>query len=101
MGSSGCCNPNHLRWATRTENQRDRIEHGTSNRGSRHGLHKLTENDVLQIVELAGTASQAKIGKRFGVSQVTVQAVLSGKRWSWLTGIEAANDNDVKEEKVA
>lgn len=28
-GHTGCVNPRHLRWATRTENEADKIIHGT------------------------------------------------------------------------
>lgn len=36
-GHLGCCNPHHLRWATRAENQADRKIHGTAN--GRHSSH--------------------------------------------------------------
>lgn len=91
-GSSGCCNPNHLRWATRSENQMDRVEHGTSNRGSQHGMSKLVEDDVLVIASLKGRMSQSKIAKMFGVSQPNIVAIHKGYRWGWLTGL-TANDN--------
>lgn len=32
-GHLGCVNPNHVRWATKRENQLDRNRHGTTNRG--------------------------------------------------------------------
>lgn len=83
-GAGGCCTPRHLRWATPAENQADRIEHGTSNRGERHGLAKLTEAEVLQIRALRGRMSQARIAAKFGVSQPAVSAIYSGARWSWL-----------------
>lgn len=89
-GAGGCCNPKHLRWATRTENQRDRVGHGTSNRGSKHGMSKLDEFTVPQILAARGTESQRKIGARFGVSQAAVSMIFSGERWAWL---HADNDN--------
>lgn len=45
-GNRACCNPKHLRWATRAENLGDKVEHGTHNRGSRNPSAKLTELDV-------------------------------------------------------
>jgi hypothetical protein len=45
-GNRSCVNPNHLRWATRSENQMDRVEHGRSNRGGRHGLARLTDAEA-------------------------------------------------------
>ena len=32
-GERMCINPRHLRWATRAENEHDKIAHGRSNRG--------------------------------------------------------------------
>ncbi len=92
-GAAGCCNPNHLRWATRSDNQRDRIAHGTSNRGSKHGMSKLVEDDVLTIAKMKGHVSQSKLAKMYGVSQPTVASIHSGLMWSWLTGLAPANDN--------
>lgn len=89
-GAGGCCNPTHLRWATRTENQNDRVEHGTSNRGSKHGMSKLDDATVVQILAAKGTGSQREIGLRFGVSQAAVSMIFSGDRWGWLS---SANDN--------
>lgn len=48
-GHESCINPNHLEWGTVFKNQQDRVEHGTSNRGERHGLHKLKSETVLEI----------------------------------------------------
>lgn len=33
-----CINPAHLRWATRAENEQDKITHGRSNRGRSKAL---------------------------------------------------------------
>lgn len=80
-GRSGCVNPSHLRWATPAENQRDRIEHGTSNRGRRG---KVTAEDVIWIRSVAGLVSQQEIADKFGMDQSTVSNIMTGKRWSWL-----------------
>jgi hypothetical protein len=42
-------NINNLRWGTNSENQMDRVRHGTSNRGSANGQSKLSEEDVISI----------------------------------------------------
>lgn len=84
-GNSKCVNPNHLRWATPSENQMDRVAHETSNRGKRHGNSKLTPEKVKQIRYLAGSGVFHKdIAARMGVSRATVSDIASGKRWSWL-----------------
>lgn len=84
-GNRVCCNPSHLRWATRTENHADKIRHGTTNRGERSGTSILSEDDVRAIRALRGV-SQRIIAARFGVSQQTISDILVGRRWGWLKG---------------
>lgn len=84
-GNPACCNPRHLRFGTATENNADRLSHGTSNRGERHGLHVLTEDEVREIRHrCAGGERQRDVGSRFGVSQQTVSEIVTGKTWGWL-----------------
>lgn len=74
----------NVQWGTQTENQRDRVYHGTDCRGEKSGLAKLTEKDVHQIRLLSKTTKQEDIGKRFGVSQVAISLILRGKTWAHL-----------------
>lgn len=83
-GHLGCVSPNHLRWATASENEIDKVANGTSNRGERHGMAKLTEADVLQIRQLAGSATYVEIAEEFGVSAWTVGDIVRRKLWGWL-----------------
>lgn len=83
-GNSGCVNPHHLRWSTRSDNEADKIIHGTSNAGQNHGLSKLTGDDVIKIRLLNGKLKQKEIAKMFGVKPPTVSAILSGKTWKHL-----------------
>lgn len=85
-GFDACVNKNHLAWKTPTENASDKEFHGTVNRGERNGSAKLTESDVMAIFSMKGTASQAAIAARFGVSRSTVGLIHNGQKWSWLTG---------------
>ena len=89
-----CCHNNgnasdnrlaNLRYDTHAENNRDRIYHGTSNRGERHGMAKLTDIAVLEIAK--STTSQRVTAQLHGVHQVTVSEIRLGKIWGWLTGI--------------
>lgn len=84
-GHEGCVNPIHLRWATPSENQMDRIGHGTGNRGDRHAHAKLSDQDVREIRRMcaAGTL-QKDAAALFGLSAATVSMVLARKRWGWL-----------------
>lgn len=80
-----CLNYRHLRWASVSENQQDRAAHGTSNRGERQWQSKLTRDDVREIRRLLSKGeSLSRIGRRFGVSPVTVHGIKSGRSWGWL-----------------
>ena len=91
-GMDGCVNPRHLRWDTRSANEQEKLQHGTDNRGTRHGLAKLTEDEVREIRRLyQGRAdrwstrpSQREIAEQFGVHQVQVSRILLRKDWWWL-----------------
>lgn len=75
----------NLAWKTPAENQADRIEHGTSNRGARHGRAKVTAEDVKEIRRMAATGRpQAEIMARFGLAQTTISQIVNRKTWAWL-----------------
>lgn len=83
-GHLGCVAKTHLRWATPTSNQRERVLHGTSNRGERHANVKLTETEVRKIRSLQGIHTHKAIGEKFGVTESAVYSILSRKTWAWL-----------------
>lgn len=86
-GHEGCCNPKHLRWATKEENQADRIIHGTSNRGIRNGSHKLNENEVLEIIDLLRSGmNDYEIAPLFSVTREAIRNIRTGRCWGWLKG---------------
>lgn len=80
-GNRKCCNWRHIRWASPTENNADKILHGTRQNGERNGNSKLTWDQVGQIRALSGQMSQRKIAATFNVSQRTVWNILHGKIW--------------------
>lgn len=84
-GVPSCCNPKHLRWATGSENQLDRVAHGTHNRGDRHPNHILSEDDAREIKRLRGMEPQKSLAARFGVSKWQISKIQRGVAWSWLT----------------
>lgn len=84
-GHEGCCSPKHLRWATPAENHADKIEHGTTNRGTKACGAKLTEADVIAIHAMKGTMPSRLIGEIFSVKGRTVDNIFGGRTWAWLT----------------
>lgn len=81
-GRGGCANWKHLRWATRAENESDKILHGTLPRGERQWFSKLTEAQVLEIRKMAGTSSE--IAAMFGVSRRHISDIKALRSWAWL-----------------
>lgn len=80
-----CINPRHLRWATHGENLMDRVENGTSNRGERHPLAKLTASDVRNIRRMRTDGClYREIAEAFGISPYHVGNILRGTTWGWL-----------------
>lgn len=95
LGVSPLCtrhiNGNHLDnrienlvYGTLKENQRDRVAHGTSNRGERNGRGKFKEEDVRRIRELGKTVTQTAIAKQYGVHQSAICNILRRRNWGWL-----------------
>lgn len=81
-GNRICCNPRHLRWATREENMADAIGHGTlHNRRS----NKLSSEDVLTIRKRLRSETRTDIARSFGVTFSCINDIASGKNWSWLS----------------
>jgi len=70
--------PMNLDWGTQSQNWTDRLVHAKAN-NYRHCHSKLTQNQVYAI--RSASLSQRKLAKIYGVSQSTIQCVLSGKTW--------------------
>lgn len=81
-GNKACINKRHLSWKTKSENERDKIAHGTSNQGSRHGMSKLTEAEVRRIIALEGSDTAENIGALFGVGRRTVNRIHRRETWT-------------------
>ena len=80
-----CVNPDHLWRGTRAQNNADRSKKGRDARqkGSAHGMSKLTEQDVRYIkIFLAAGAKQRVIARNFGVSRSAIATINAGKTWS-------------------
>jgi hypothetical protein len=75
-----CVNPSHLFLGTQIENIKDRDSKGRqfAHKGSKHGNALLTEDQVRVIKRNKGFTSPKFLGKCFGVSFQTIQAINSG-----------------------
>ena len=92
-----CINPDHLFAGTEADNTADMMSKGrhrlaevfNPKRGSESNFAKLTEASVLEIVRCARAGEiQKSIANRFGIKQSAVSMIMSGRRWSHITGIE-------------
>lgn len=79
-----CCTPRHLRWATSKENHADKKLHGTDGSGEKNGASKLQAQDVQKIRSLIGLEPQWKIAEQFGVCQMSISHIATGRSWGWL-----------------
>lgn len=72
----------NLRWATNTDNQRDRERHNTRYRGSAVKHAKLKEADIPNIAARARSGENySEIAKDYGVSISTISLIKRGKIW--------------------
>lgn len=85
-GVSSCFNPSHLRWATPSENNADKVNHGTNSRG-------LAAEDVRRIrreVAVGGHGTQRRLARELNVSESAISAVVHGRTWAALDSEAAA-----------
>jgi len=83
-----CCNPDHLFIGTIDENNKDRAEKGRSSKGVSHPKSKLSEAQVLEIIELSKNGwTQRKLTEHFGIAKGSIQSLLNGQTWGHVTGI--------------
>ena len=87
-----CINIDHLELGTIQDNVNDRCVRGRTSKAPRtngevNGMHKLKEYQVRQILKLRGKLSQSEIANKFGVSQVNISCIFTGKSWSFTGGV--------------
>jgi hypothetical protein len=83
-----CCNPDHIREGTARENTRDMMDANrqatgeqTVQRGEKHGMSKLTTDEVIEIRNLYGLESVHQIARLFGVSASAISNIHLRKTW--------------------
>lgn len=76
-GKKGCVNPACLYWATKAENEADKLVHGTLPRGDRSPASKVTDDQVAAIRK--DNRRGKVIAKDYGISPAQVSRIKSGK----------------------
>jgi len=76
----------NLKWATRKENARDKIRHGTTGRGDKSPTAILTSDKVRMIRVLANSKGMTirKLASDFGVADTTIHDIISRKSWKFI-----------------
>lgn len=77
-----CVNREHLVIGTHRANHDDKKNKGRSNTGTKHGLHKLTDEQVLEIRGLH--MLQRDIASVYGITQSVVSEIRAKKAWRHL-----------------
>ncbi len=95
-----CVNPHHLFMGTMKDNMRDSVNKNRfvfnygkiDNRGEKHGLHKLSNDDILEIQRFYSERkyNQPELAELYGVTQSCVSRVVTGKRWRHIGGFSGA-----------
>lgn len=86
-GAHGCVTKRHLRYGSQKTNLADREVHGTVNRGKRNGRVVLSEAQVKDIVACRRKETYDQLAERYSVSKGCIRDILTGRNWSWLTGL--------------
>lgn len=77
--------PSNLKWKTAKENTADRVRHGTDMRGEQCKQHRLSREDVLEILSTPKERGYiTALSTKFGVDRTTVSKVVNGVNWSHL-----------------
>jgi hypothetical protein len=86
-----CSRPDHLFLGDARANARDLVNKGLHYsrqhpekvlRGERHGMSKVTEEQVREIRELAGTMNQMQIAAKYGITHSAVSLIIRRKKWA-------------------
>lgn len=72
-----CVNPAHLFLGTAKDNSHDAVRKGRW----RNTKSILTAHDIPVIRQMAGTLSNQKIGRRYGVCEAAIRSVIEGRTW--------------------
>jgi DNA-binding Xre family transcriptional regulator len=79
-----CINHLHLELGTHKQNMKDRDERGRTAKGARHGMCKLTEDNIKKIKQYLrdGNKSGREIATEFQITSSQVSRIKVGKVWA-------------------
>lgn len=77
-----CCNPLHLRQGTDRDNVKDKMSRGRQTMGTRNGMSRITEAQVLSI--RVDQRIQSVIAKEHGITQSMVSKIKLKSSWGHL-----------------
>ena len=98
----------NLRWDTRSNNELDKLKHGTSNRGERNGMAIATEEQVKEVLRLWHEAPRSKTGmfrkagtrkriaEQVGLSVACISPIVYGDNWRHLQPDQKMVDVEIK-----
>ncbi len=79
----------NLEYVTPLSNVRHSVANGLHMHGERHYAAKVTEGDVLAILDMAADGMPRKeIALRFGLSKAGLGHIIRGKNWKHLRGMD-------------
>lgn len=78
-----CINWKHLRWGDSSDNMKDMVLAGRSNRGTDVNTAKLNESTVIEIFNASGTCTE--LGKKFNISRAVINKIKNKKSWKHVT----------------
>jgi hypothetical protein len=85
--TKSCVNPHHLFTGLPIDNSRDMVQKDRQAKGNKHGLAKLTEDEVLVI---RGSSEMLKtLAERYGVSVSAVWSAKKGPNWKHIERAES------------
>jgi hypothetical protein len=91
----GCINPLHLWIGTNQENVDDKVRKRRQIKGSSHGMAVFEDEEVFEILKLSNSGmTQQEIADIFGVTQSSINNIITGRCWSHLTGIKYIYKNN-------
>lgn len=78
-----CCNYRHLIAGTHKENMADMASKLRARRGSGHGMSKLNEQQVAEVIALYATGdyTQKAIAKKYGVHKTLIRLIVNRMIW--------------------